>query len=186
MIFNHNYSTILRDRNQSWFLREMCRDLKDYLLTLSYDDEYTNTLYHIDGVLNGETTEILTQEFPFLNITCIDDWTAKTELEMEFENRSKYYPNMSRWNGEQNAFTNDIQTPCMVYLDNCGDEEEIVKNLKFWLPRMSEGSVISGHCLRYDSFRRPNSMTKVKGAIIKGIGDFPNKTYLDGSWYYCL
>ena len=61
MTFPLNYTIINRDRNHSWFLRQMCKELKDYLFSLYFDESYTNVLYHIGDIKNGETSEILAE-----------------------------------------------------------------------------------------------------------------------------
>ena len=186
MIFETKYRNVFRDRNSEWFLRQMCKEIKDYTLSLSFDANYTNTLYHVNGVQNGETSEILAQEFPFLNVYCIDDWKLYPELEREFEDRTKFYPNLFKMYGKAEDFADTIASPIMVYIDNCKGDDCILDDLMFWLPRMNNGSIISGHHLSYKQYDKPKKLHNAKKAIIRGINEHPQRVYLDGSWLYKL
>lgn len=185
MTFQINYTVINRDRNHSWFLRQMCKELKDYLLSLSFDESYDNVLYHIGDIKNGETTEILAQEFPFLQVRCIDYW-PDLKHEEEFNERTKFYNNIIKWKGSYEQYKNKILPPAMIYLDYCNEEHCILNHLKFWLPRMNYGSVLSGYNLSYKQHENPKKLFQIKKSIIRGIGEFPHKVYLDGSWYRIL
>lgn len=186
MIFNENYTVLSRDRNQSWFLREMCRNLKDYLLSLSFDESYNNVLYHVGDIFNGETSEILAQELPFLEIRCIDEWLQKPSYEFEFDERTKFYSNIVKWKGTQESFANDIISPAMVYIDSCKEDYCILEDLKFWLPKMATGSILGGYHLSYRQYETPKKMAQLKKSLIMGLGEYPHKVYLDGSWYRLL
>lgn len=185
MIFEQKYTTIKRDRNQSWFLRQMCKEIKDYLFSLSFDESYSNVLYHVGNIQNGETSEILSQEFPFLEVRCIDIW-PDVKIEMEFDERTKFYNNIIKWKGNKEQYEQDIFSPSMVYIDSCDNDCYILEDLKFWLPKMNYGSILSGYNLSYQHHDTPRKVAQLKKSIIKGIGEYPHKVYLDGSWYRIL
>lgn len=185
MVFQQTYTIINRDRNQSWFLRQMCKEMKDYLLSLSFDETYNNVLYHVGNILNGETSEILGQEFPFLEVRCIDVWTDD-KLQFEFDERIKFYSNIVKWAGLQTEYENEIVSPAMVYIDSCKEENCMLEDLKFWLPKMTYGAILSGYNLSYHQHENPKKLAQLKKSIIKGIGQYPHKVYLDGSWYRVL
>lgn len=184
MIFESKYKNIIRDRNTEWFLRQMCKEVKDYLLSLSFDANYTNTLYHVNGVQNGETSEILAQEFPFLNIYCIDNWKTNPDLERHFDDRTKFYSNIFKLHGKAEDFKSEISSPIMVYIDYCEEDYCVLDDLMFWLPIMNNGSIVSGHHLSYKQYDKPKKLHDAKKSIIKGINEYPDKVYLDGSWLY--
>lgn len=186
MVLQHNFKTRHRDRNESWFLREMCKDLKDYLLSLSLDEGYESVLYHVGGVDGGETSEIFAQEFPFLNIVAIDDWSQAPNLELEFDDRLKFYQNIVKFEGKSQDFEQEIVLPSIVYIDGCREEQCITDDLYFWLNKMNSGSVLSGYNLSFKKYNKPALLPKFKRALLNGIGNKPHKTYLDGSWYYIL
>ncbi len=164
----------------------MCKEIKDYLLSLSFDANYSNALYHVNGVQNGETSEILAQEFPFLNVYCIDNWKFNPELESYFDDRTKFYPNLFKMYGKAETLEEKIITPIMVYIDYCEEDNCILDDLMFWLPRMKKGSIISGHHLSYKQYDKPKKLHDSKKSIIKGINQYPEKVYLDGSWLYTI
>lgn len=185
MVFPQQYTVINRDRNQSWFLRQMCKELKDYLLSLSFDESYNNVLYHIGNLQNGETSEILGQELPFLEVRCIDVW-GNAKQEAEFDERIKFYNNIVKWKGFQEQYDDQIFSPSMVYIDSCSEDYCVLDDLKFWLPRMTYGAVLSGYNLSYRQHESPKKLAQLKKSIIRGIGEYPHKVYLDGSWYRVL
>jgi hypothetical protein len=186
MILSHPYKARHRDRNESWFLRQMCKDLKDYLLSVSLDDGYSAILYHVGGIASGETSEIFAQEFPFLEIICIDDWEQYPNLEFEFDERLKFYANITKLKGKSTDFENEIFTPSMIYIDGCKNEECIKNDLHFWLNHIDYGVVLSGYNLSFKLYKKPKDLPKVKKVILSGIRSKPHKKYLDGSWYFIL
>lgn len=186
MILNHNFKYDFRGKIHGWTLRTMCRDLKEYLLSLSFDESYNNTLYHVSGV-DGETTEIFAQEFPFLNIYSIDNrWGNDKIMESDFEERTKFYPNIFKLDGGVEKNSPEIFSPSTVFLDSCRDEKCLIDELNFWLPKMKTGSIISGNHLYFKHYNDHKKLFRMKTVIFDAIGDNPHKIYPDGSWYRIL
>lgn len=171
-----------RDNHQSWFLRKMCREIKDYLLGLSLDDNYSSIIYNT-GAFNGETSEILAQEFPFLNVYCIDDWTAENQY--AFDERSKFYNNLYRMDGDLELLQDQIENPVLVYIENCGNPECIDQQLNFWLSRMERGAIIGGNSLLRRKFTKQRDYFNFKKTLVQKIGH-PHIQYADGSWIYYI
>ncbi len=186
MLFTNQYKSRHRDRNESWYLREMCKDLKDYLLSLSLEEGYQPIMYHVGGIASGETSEIFAQEFPFLEIICIDNWNEYPNLESEFDDRLKFYTNISKFKGKSVDFIEDIVTPTMIYIDGCRNEQCVADDLNFWFNFVRSGIVLSGYNLSFKLYNKPATLPKIKRVILDVIGEAPHKKYLDGSWYFII
>jgi hypothetical protein len=186
MVLNHNFKYDFRGKIHGWTLRTMCRDLKEYLLSLSFDESYNNILCHVSGV-DGETSEIFAQEFPFLNIYSIDeDWGKNKQIERNFEERTKFYPNIFKLDGSLQENSGETFSPSITFLDSCKDEKCLIEELNYWLPRMRKGSIISGNHLYFKHYDNHKKLFKMKSTIFDAIGDNPHKIYPDGSWYRIL
>jgi hypothetical protein len=110
----------------------MCKDLKDYLLSVSFDSAYSPVVYLLGEMGVGEVAEILAQEFPFLKIHCLSEWVGEdAKYENEFDERVKFYDNIIKDKGKIEEFIDEIYSPAMVYIASCNDASCLQQDLDF-------------------------------------------------------
>lgn len=178
---------IMRTAQNSWDLRVMCRELRQYLI-----DSKATLLVEV-GAYAGESSEIFAQEFPFMEIQCIDPWqqgydpadvTSSADMgavESDFTLRTLYLSNLKKLKGISEDFPQ--LEPFIVYIDGNHQYEAVKADIKFWLARLKPGGIIAGHDYWSDEFLKTTPhVAGVKRAIHELLG-VPDRTYGDGSWY---
>ena len=184
----------MRNKEGSWYLREMCRDLRPIL------QKFENPIIHEIGSYEGESAEIFAQEFPFAKIICIDPWKSgyddaddtshhdfKKVMDNFFE-RTKYLRgNICNHVGDYKSFINrkDLyEIPNMVYIDGLHSYEGVKSDIELSLSVLKPGCIISGHDYHSDEsiLKIHPHIRGVKKAVDEILGQ-PDKTYKDGSWY---
>lgn len=182
--------TVMRDINGAWHLREMCKDIKDYLYNLS-----ENPIIVEIGSYMGESTEIFAQEFPFATICAIDPWingyddndetsdADMIDVENQFDIRTKYYKNIIKikdFSLNVDVFSDDIS---MIYIDGSHKYEDVKADILYWRNKIKVGGIISGH--DYYLINSPKHVEGVKKAINEVLVTI-DKNYKDGSWFKVL
>ena len=178
--------TVMRDINGAWHLREMCKDIKDYLYNLS-----ENPIIVEIGSYMGESTEIFAQEFPFATIYAIDPWingyddndeTSRADMidvENQFDMRTKYYKNIIKikdFSLNVDVFSDDIS---MIYIDGSHKYEDVKADILYWRNKIKVGGIISGH--DYELNNKHNHISGIKRAVDEELSGF-DKIYKDTSW----
>jgi hypothetical protein len=184
MVFNHNYKSLKKDIYAAWWLRQMCKDLKDYLLSVSFDSAYSPVVYLIGEMGVGEVAEILAQEFPFLKIHCLSEWVGEdAKYENEFDERVKFYDNIIKDKGKIEEFIDEIYSPAMVYIASCNDASCLQQDLDFWKPGLRKGAIMAGGHYAWKHYRNHKLFFEVQKVVINTFYSEPDKKYTDGSWY---
>lgn len=180
----------MRNKEVSWYLREMCRDLRPIL------QQFQNPIVHEVGSYEGESAEIFAQEFPFATIVCIDPWksgyddlddTSHHNFNEVFKNflfRTNYLKNINYSPTDYKDYCSFNETlPQMVYIDGLHSYEGVKSDIELSLKVLPKGGIISGHdYYEDDEFLKIHPhVSGVKKAIIEKLGK-PHKIYLDGSW----
>jgi len=180
----------MRNKEGSWYLREMCRDLRPIL------QQFENPIVHEIGSYEGESAEIFAQEFPFATIVCIDPWKSGyddlddtshhnfNEVFENFKKRTQYLDNLQYFIGVYEKFIeNTYKNVKMVYIDGLHSYEGVKSDIELSLKVLPKGGIISGHdYYEDDEFLKIHPhVSGVKKAIIEKLGK-PHKIYLDGSW----
>ena len=181
----------MRNKEGSWYLREMCRDLKPIL------QKFEEPIIHEIGSYEGESAEIFAQEFPFAKIICIDPWksgyddlddTSHHDFNQVFKNflfRINYLKNVdfSPTDYKDYCSFNTI-LPNMVYIDGLHSYEGVKSDIELSLSVLKPGCIISGHDYYTDIeiLKIHKHIVGVKQAVDEMLGQ-PDKTYKDGSWY---
>lgn len=177
--------TVMRDINGAWHLREMCKDIKDYLYNLS-----ENPIIVEIGSYMGESTEIFAQEFPFATICAVDPWingyddndetsdADMIDVENQFDMRIKYYKNIIKIK-DFSLNVNTVDEIDMIYIDGSHRYEDVKADILYWKDKIKSGGIISGH--DYYLTNTPKHVKGVEQAIIELLVTI-DKSYKDGSW----
>lgn len=181
----------MRNIESAWYLRELCRELREYFL----EDNISYKIIEI-GSYTGESSEILAQEFPFMQLYCIDPWKGDyddrdaashsnfDEVEKLFTERINYLPNIVPFKGVlQDFLDEEIEgNIAFVYIDGNHQyeavKEDIQNSINFLKP-----AFIAGHDYYEDDefLKQHPHIAGVKRAVLETLG-VPNTIYEDGSW----
>lgn len=172
----------MRSMDSAWYLRLLCRDIKDYLYNLS-----SNPIIVEIGSYEGESTEIFAQEFPFATIYAIDPWvngyddkdfasnSNMIQVENNFNERTKYYKNIIKI--KDFSLNVDMSNIHMVYIDGNHQYEAVKNDILHWKPRLVKNGIISGH--DYTNYGHVAGVKKAVDEILKSV----DKVYKDNSWF---
>lgn len=188
MRFNHTYPFTREDIYMSWWTREMCRDLKDYLLSLSFDGSYSPVVYFVGDVGDGKRAEVIAQELPFFAVHTISQWNEKNGQAVEnmFDERVKFYNNIIKDKGTPQEYLDEIYSPAMVFIDSCKEPSCLQEDFNFWLPRMRHGAIVAGNHYLLKTFKNHKVAFETRKVIVDTFLDEPHKVYPDGGWYRIL
>lgn len=187
----------MRNKEGSWYLREMCRDLRPIL------QKFESPIIHEIGSYEGESAEIFAQEFPFATIICIDPWKSGyddlddtshhdfNKVYYNFKERVSYLNNVIDFTGDYKTFIHSTNIlngiskrfPKMVYIDGLHSYEGVKSDIELSLKVLKPGCIISGHDYYTDPeiLKIHKHVVGVKQAVDEMLGQ-PDKTYKDGSW----
>lgn len=175
----------MREGNQRTGLIDFCSTVKNLL--------NDNLIIVEIGSYCGSGTLIINEIFTNSKIYCVDGWEKYIEscsvydiekqgIELQeaenlFDQRTKNIPNIIKNKRFSLEFVNDVENNSvdLIYIDGNHDYEFVKNDLIAWLPKIKLGGVIGGHDWGW---------LTVQKAILEVFGKPPNKTFIDGSWFF--